>query len=105
MSKRALSDDRGSAFTPKRWLATECSVRAVNLGPRDNLLAHLAAQRESGFDIELSVNECIERRIARVARHVIERLGITRKQVRHHRRGGARCACVPRWRTRRPRHG
>jgi hypothetical protein len=41
MSKRAPSDDRGSAFTPNRWRASKCSGRAVNLGPRDNLLAHL----------------------------------------------------------------
>ena len=42
-------------------LATVCSVGAIHLGPRDDLLAHLAAQRESRFDVELGVNERIER--------------------------------------------
>src|SRR5690348_3356429 len=59
-SNRALSNDRDSAFTPNRGLATLCSVRAVSLGPCHNLLAHLAAQCKSGLDIELRVNECIE---------------------------------------------
>ena len=60
-SNRALCDDRGSAFTPNRVLATVCSIGAIHLGPRDDLLTHLAAQRESRFDIELGVNERIER--------------------------------------------
>src|SRR6266516_244364 len=55
------------------------SVRAVGLRPRNDLLAYLAAQRQSGFDIELRVNECIECRNAGIAGHVIEGLGVTGK--------------------------
>jgi hypothetical protein len=60
-SNWALCDERGSAFTPNRGLATECSVRAVHLGLGNDLLAHLSTQGESGFDIERRVDECIER--------------------------------------------
>jgi hypothetical protein len=100
MSDRAPSDDRGSAFTPNRVFYNVCSVCSVTLSPRDHLLAHLATQRESRFDIELGVNECIECRISGVARHRVEGLGITRKQVRHHCGGGAGCAGVSRRVTR-----
>ena len=35
-------------------------VRAVGLGARDDLLAHLPAQRQPGIDIKLRVNERVE---------------------------------------------
>ena len=36
------------------------SVRTVGLGTRDDLLAHLPAQRQPGIDIELRVNEGVK---------------------------------------------
>ena len=35
-------------------------VRAISLGARDNLLAHLSAQRQAGCNIELRVNQRVE---------------------------------------------
>jgi len=35
-------------------------VRTVGLGTRDDLLAHLPAQRQPGIDIELRVNEGVK---------------------------------------------
>ncbi len=65
----------------RRRACTACSVCAVSLGPRDNQLANLPAQRKSGLNIERRVDERIECRIAGVVGHVSKGLGVTGKQV------------------------
>ena len=47
------------------------SVRAVGLGARDNLLAHLPAQCQPGIDIQLRVNERVKGRHTGIRRHAI----------------------------------
>jgi len=44
----------------RRRACTACSVCAVSLGPRDNQVANLPAQRKSGLNIERRVDERIE---------------------------------------------
>lgn len=86
----------GTPYFPRRTRELTCfgrgaesgvfpSICAVGLGAGNDLLTHLAAQRESGADIELRMNQRVEGGSPGVGSHRLQGRSVGGEQVRYDR--------------------